>query len=200
MNVVFHYTTEVHLARIRRVGALLPTRFFAPDEKPLLWFSTHPQWEPSVVKAIVHRRDDRVVELGFEQLKNLLGCARFLLDGCDPRLMNLSQAYAHAGTPARIQEYLAETGRLCGAHLEGWSAVATAIPLNDLRIQVLRNGEWTDEFLPTEAAPERRPIPRPVGVPTPQSTGPAREDSLSVQRDQLPARSTADSSRTDPLF
>lgn len=165
MNVVYHYTTEVHLGRIYRSGFLRPTHFFAPDEKPLLWFSTHPHWEPSIVKAILQRPQNRVEELAFEQVRDLLGCARFLFDAQDPRLMARLAAYAYAGMPKCIQHNLDEDGRLRGADPESWSAVGTPIALHDVRIQVLRDNEWTDMDYPrVEAPPRCLPTPRPVAA------------------------------------
>jgi hypothetical protein len=48
---VLHYTTGQKLDLILRSGAILPTTAkVPPHEKPVAWFSTSPQWEPTATK------------------------------------------------------------------------------------------------------------------------------------------------------
>jgi hypothetical protein len=49
---LFHYTTGQKLDLILRSGAILPTTAkVPPHEKPVAWFSTSDQWEPTCTKV-----------------------------------------------------------------------------------------------------------------------------------------------------
>jgi hypothetical protein len=49
--IAWHYTTGLHLPLIRESGVLRPSGvFIGPDERPVLWFSTAPYWEPTAAK------------------------------------------------------------------------------------------------------------------------------------------------------
>lgn len=145
MEQIYHYTTQVHMARIRETGYLQPSHVLLdPGEKSLLWFSAHPHWEPSVKKMI--RRPEGVFLLSFEQLRKALGCVRLSIASSDPRLMSRQTAYNYAGTPVSTRERLDHIGRQCGAEPDQWRAVASPIPLGELGIEFLDREEW----LPSE--------------------------------------------------
>jgi hypothetical protein len=49
---LFHYTTRAKLDLILRSGAILPTTAkVPPHEKPVAWFSTSDEWEPTATKV-----------------------------------------------------------------------------------------------------------------------------------------------------
>ena len=49
---VFHYTTGLKLRSIINSGCIRPTTAkIEPHEKPVAWFSTSPEWEPTATKA-----------------------------------------------------------------------------------------------------------------------------------------------------
>jgi len=49
---VYHYTTGQKLRSIINSGAIKPTTAkIEPNEKPVAWFSTSPQWEPTATKV-----------------------------------------------------------------------------------------------------------------------------------------------------
>jgi hypothetical protein len=48
---IYHYTTGSKLRPIINTGAILPTAaHIEPNEKPVAWFSTQDQWEPTATK------------------------------------------------------------------------------------------------------------------------------------------------------
>jgi hypothetical protein len=50
--VVYHYTTGVKLRSIINSGVIKPTTAkIEPHEKPVAWFSTSPEWEPTATKV-----------------------------------------------------------------------------------------------------------------------------------------------------
>ena len=49
---IFHYTTGTRLRSIVNSGAIKPTTAkIEPHEKPVAWFSTQDQWEPTATKV-----------------------------------------------------------------------------------------------------------------------------------------------------
>ena len=51
--IAWHYTTGEKYALILASGVLKPaTSFVPPNEKPIIWFSLDPEWEPTANKAV----------------------------------------------------------------------------------------------------------------------------------------------------
>jgi hypothetical protein len=51
--LAWHYTTGSNALLIFESGVLRPTSLYvAPPEKPVLWFSTTPYWEPTASKKV----------------------------------------------------------------------------------------------------------------------------------------------------
>ena len=51
---VYHYTTGLKLRSIINSGCIKPTTAkIEPHEKPVAWFSTSPQWEPTATKVSI---------------------------------------------------------------------------------------------------------------------------------------------------
>jgi hypothetical protein len=51
---IYHYTTGLELRSIINSGAIKPkTAKIEPHEKPVAWFSTQDQWEPTCTKASI---------------------------------------------------------------------------------------------------------------------------------------------------
>lgn len=51
--IAWHYTTGQKYELIKQTGILLPAEAgVEPPEQPILWFSTHPRYEPSALKPI----------------------------------------------------------------------------------------------------------------------------------------------------
>jgi hypothetical protein len=60
-DTVFHYTTGHKLKRIINSGQILPSTAHVPaNEKPVTWFSTQDQWEPTVTECPIPRELRRV--------------------------------------------------------------------------------------------------------------------------------------------
>jgi hypothetical protein len=51
-NAIFHYTTGSKLRSIINSGHILPsTAHIGPNEKPVAWFSTSTEWDPTATKC-----------------------------------------------------------------------------------------------------------------------------------------------------
>jgi hypothetical protein len=60
--VVYHYTTGLKLRAIINSGAIKPSTAHVPStEKPVAWFSTSPQWEPTATKCPVAGKSGQLV-------------------------------------------------------------------------------------------------------------------------------------------
>jgi len=52
-SLLWHYTTGTHFREIVDDGMILPaTAFLAPGERPIVWCSANPLWEPPACQAI----------------------------------------------------------------------------------------------------------------------------------------------------
>jgi hypothetical protein len=53
-STIYHYTTGLKLRSIINSGAIKPsTAHVPPTEKPVAWFSTSPDWEPTATKCSI---------------------------------------------------------------------------------------------------------------------------------------------------
>lgn len=156
MDYVYHYTIGSHLSEIHACAELRPSNAGAPEEKPLIWFSAHPFWEPSVQKPMLLARG--IFLLSFEQTRDMLGCVRFALPRSDRRLMDRHAAYGYAGTPRAIRKNLEALGRRDGANPDDWMAVTAPLALQELRLEFLDGDEWTEVSVSASAS-KRRPEP-----------------------------------------
>ncbi len=51
--ISWHYTTGDKYELIKKSGLLLPADIgISPPERPILWFSTHPRYEPTALKPL----------------------------------------------------------------------------------------------------------------------------------------------------
>lgn len=139
--LVYHYAAHARLGAICATGALLPSNAGAPGEPPLLWFSAHARWEPTATKAVLDHRG-RVRQLSFPEHLALLGCCRFALSAQDPRLMRWQDACDFAGTPPGEQLAMEARGLKTGANPLEWFAIAAAVPLAQVELEVLTPGGW----------------------------------------------------------
>jgi hypothetical protein len=64
MTLAWHYTVGLKLPLIRESGVLRPTDAgIGPDERPVLWFSTAPYWEPTSAKMRVRTPQERLTSI-----------------------------------------------------------------------------------------------------------------------------------------
>lgn len=138
---VFHYAPAAYLSRILQSGYLRPSNAGAPKEKPLLWFSTRLDWEPTATKM---KWDPQrgLQHMTFAEQVATVGCIRFALPADDERLLNWTKACKLAGTPGHLRQALELSGRLQGSNPANWFAVACEVSLADLRLEVLRESRW----------------------------------------------------------
>jgi hypothetical protein len=61
-DVLYHYTTGLKLRSIINSGCIKPTTAkIEPNEKPVAWFSTSPEWEPTATKAPIPGKQGQII-------------------------------------------------------------------------------------------------------------------------------------------
>jgi hypothetical protein len=137
---VYHYTAWAKLPAIVASGELRPSSAGAPGEKPLLWFSANPRWEPTATKLRVLA--GRVFRMSFAEMEERFGAVRFVLPRNDPRLMKWASACRYAGTPTAPRLALERAGRLQGANPAHWLAIKSSLAVEALGFHVCVEGRW----------------------------------------------------------
>lgn len=145
--MAWHYTTGNKIASILKMGVLLPaTAGVHPPEKPVVWFSLHPQWEPTASKGLVDERGLQRAATLAEMLTITGGLYRF---GIDARGLLCGEALKrHARINRRTWAALCAAGYGSGANPNEWFGHVGQISIDRLVLQRLPavGGEWTNEM------------------------------------------------------
>lgn len=89
-EAVFHYTVGPKLPLIAGSRQLLPTGYglaLSSREKPVLWWSENPQWEPTATKAM-SRDGETFFRPSVQEMQTTVGMYRFRLDCRNPDGLN----------------------------------------------------------------------------------------------------------------
>lgn len=141
MSAVFHYAPWGYLPAIVQSGYLKPSNAGAAGEHPMLWFSSHQHWEPTAGKTW-RSASGTVGMMSFRQQLARAGCIRFGLPAADPRLLTWKAACLAAGTPRDDRRAMERAGKKRGGDPGQWFAIATPVPLSELRLEVFIDGKW----------------------------------------------------------
>lgn len=129
----FHYTVGLKLQPILDAGELRPSNAGAPNERPLLWFSLHPRWEPTATKLVVTPQGVRRLTLS-QQRDQLGGCLRFELSpSVVPLLLPWADACRAAGTSRDERRALERVGKRRGGDPKQWYAHVASVSLADCK-------------------------------------------------------------------
>jgi hypothetical protein len=144
--LLWHYTVGQWLRLILRDGLIRPaTAFLPPDEKPVVWFSRNPDWEPTANK-IRGNSDGSVVCLDMHGTAELgEGLARI---GVAPQVApyNWHQLKKLAGTKSAMARALEEAAIRQGSSPRDWYGTFDPVPREKwLSIEVRRSADdpWT---------------------------------------------------------
>jgi hypothetical protein len=121
--VVFHYTTGLKLRSIINTGCIRPSTAHVPaNEKPVVWFSTSPDWEPTATKVPIPGRAGQVLTA-----KAQGGLVRITVPGtCAPYVFPQLPLIAGTSPSACIGLLLA--GLQLGADPGAWRFTPTPVP------------------------------------------------------------------------
>ena len=120
---IYHYTTGLKLRSIINSGAIKPTTAkIEPHEKPVAWFSTSPQWEPTATKVSIPGVQGQI-----ETAKAQGGLVRItVLRTCAPYVF--PQLPLIAGTSPQACIGLLLAGLELGADPGTWRFTPTPVP------------------------------------------------------------------------
>jgi len=122
-EVIYHYTTALKLRSIINSGAIKPTTAkIEPHEKPVAWFSTSPQWEPTATKVPIPGKQGQIITA-----KAQGGLVRITVPGaCAPYLFPQLPLIASTSPQACIGLLLA--GLELGSDPGTWRFTPTPVP------------------------------------------------------------------------
>lgn len=120
---VFHYTTGLKLRSIINSGCIKPTTAkIEPHEKPVAWFSTSGQWEPTASKVPIPGMQGQIMTAQAQG-----GLVRITVPGtCAP--YGFSQLPLIAGTKPSVCIGLLLAGLELGSDPDTWRFTPTPVP------------------------------------------------------------------------
>lgn len=120
---LFHYTTVFKLKQILNSGLIRPsTARIEPDEKPVVWCSTSPTWEPTATKCPVPGKPGQLITANAQG-----GLARIEVPAhCAPH--DVRQLHGLACTPISTCVALLYSGLELGSDPATWRFSLDAIP------------------------------------------------------------------------
>ena len=120
---IYHYTTGLKLRSIINTGAIKPTTAkIEPHEKPVVWFSTSPAWEPTATKVPVPGMAGQM-----ETAQSQGGLVRITVPGtCAPYIF--PQLPLIAGTKPNVCIGLLLAGLKLSSDPDTWRFTPTPVP------------------------------------------------------------------------
>jgi hypothetical protein len=144
LNLIWHYTTGENFIQIVEVGFLDPNKTVTlPGERPILWFSSEPFWEPTANKAL--SLDGAVKTLSMDETREHGGgLVRFGVRASV--LIRWPKLGRKAGMPPQTVRSLELVGIKQGAKPSNWYGSLKRIKVRECAaIQVMdENSEWAD--------------------------------------------------------
>ena len=137
---LYHYTTGSKLRSIINSGAIKPTTAtIEPHEKPVAWFSTSPQWEPTATKVPIPGKQGQLLTA-----KAQAGLVRITVPGtCAPYVF--PQLPLIAGTSLKAYLGLLMAGLELGADPGTWRFTPTPVPtalFREIEFYDFANDHW----------------------------------------------------------
>jgi hypothetical protein len=125
---IYHYTTGLKLRSIINTGAIKPTTAkIEPHEKPVVWFSTSPAWEPTATKVPIPGMAGQIATAQAQG-----GLVRITVPGtCAPYIF--PQLPLIAGTKPSVCIGLLVSGLELGSDPDTWRFTPEAVPVSLFR-------------------------------------------------------------------
>ena len=122
-DVIYHYTTGLKLEHIINSGHIQPTAAkIEPHEKPIAWFSTQDQWEPTASKVPITGMAGQIATAQAQG-----GLVRITVPGrCAPYVFQ--QLPLIAGTKPIVCIGLLSAGLELGSDPDTWRVTPTPVP------------------------------------------------------------------------
>lgn len=139
-STLYHYTTSQKLRSIINSGAIKPsTAHIEPNEKPVAWFSTSPEWEPTATKCPFPGKLGQVITAKAQH-----GLVRITVpDTCAPHPIQALPRIA--GTAIQTYTGLILAGLELGADPGAWRFTPTPVPtalFREVEVFDFANDRW----------------------------------------------------------
>lgn len=134
--ISWHYTTGDKFELIKKSGLLLPADSgVSAPEQPILWFSTHPKFEPTALKPLMSAQGF-VRMLTLEELREMAGgLVRF---GCAvSRLKFGENLRKEAKMKSKIWRGLAKSAVRVKASQSDWWGYVGSMALTEVTVEVM---------------------------------------------------------------
>ncbi len=138
--VVFHYTTGLKLRSIINSGCIKPTtEKIEPQEKPVAWFSTSGQWEPTATKVSIPGMQGQIITANAQG-----GLVRITAPGNAAPYV-IQQLPLIAGTSLTAYAGLLLAGLELGSDPNAWRFTPTPVPtalFREVEFYDFANDRW----------------------------------------------------------
>ncbi|OEZ83366.1 hypothetical protein JAB6_29430 [Janthinobacterium sp. HH104] len=136
-SIAWHYTTGQKFALIQKNGVLRPAHIgVLASERPVIWFSTNPVFEPTAAKAFVVDGVRRMLTV--REMYDLAGGVVRL--GCRiSRLKSGADLRKAAKMQPAIWNVLASVGKRLGASPAEWWGYVGALMLDDVTVEMMND-------------------------------------------------------------
>ena len=144
----YHYTVGIKLAGIIKAGALMPSGVSAaPWEKPVLWFSRDPKWEPTATKILI--ANGQTYRPSVAELHERAGLYRFVV--LNPEIYSWPVITRKAGVRLGDIKQMEKLGRKLGALPSNWFGSLESMPIEFAVFERFNGLCWEQADLKTEA-------------------------------------------------
>lgn len=160
----WHYTIGERLPAIFESGELRPSdHYIKKGEKPILWFSTNPHFEPTALKGGLSA-DGSYRGLSVKETEQE-GGGLFRFGVSLDRVTSWPRIGSLAGMKTKIKKSLEVVGIRQGASPRQWYGSLDPIPIHEMRLEWLSDGgDWVDHMHHPFFAPVLEPSPAPEGA------------------------------------
>lgn len=141
--IAYHYTTAQKYELIKQSGLLLPADIgVLPPELPILWFSTHPRYEPSALKPLGDEYGNVIRMLTVKELHERAGgLVRFGISVSN--LKRGEELRKAAKMSSTVWRKLEKSGKKIKANPSDWLGHVGSIDIQEVTIEVMdENMVW----------------------------------------------------------
>lgn len=136
-QLAWHYTTGENFIGVAQDGVIRPsTAFLKPPEQPVVWFSTHPYFEPTACKM-----DENRQQLSMEETMRR-GGGLVRLGVPTSWLVQWPDVAERAKIPELLRQGLEQSAEDMGADPAQWWGTARPVPVDRCHIEIMQDNEW----------------------------------------------------------
>ena len=141
---IWHYTTGHRFVEIVRSGEIIPATANVPaHERPVVWFSTDPHWEPTANKALKDNNDGSIRDLSREETATHDGGLVRIEVGPETAPYRWADYKRMSGIFAAEAAGLVKAARRAGSDPCHWRVSFESVPRAKwIGVQVWFKGQW----------------------------------------------------------